>query len=392
MNPDHEVELAERLRTAFPDLSISLSHEVYPRWRENDRGHTTIADAYLKPMFTRYIDNLQTGLSEAGSPAQLLVMKSNGGVVEGDTAADQPANYLVSGPVGGILGGAHFAALAGLEDIMTIDIGGTSCDVSLVDGGELRRAGDFEIAFGMPVRAPMVDIRTIGAGGGSIAWIDAGGLLRVGPQSAGSDPGPACYAQGGHEATLSDANLVLNRMNPGNFCGGDIRLDAELARSAVGKLADGLGWLLEETAQSIIELADHNMVDALSVISVERGIDPRDFALGISSLGLGLGPVDSGDDGLVLALPDGSRCVEAVSVEDFLGGEHLQAGVFLAEHFEVSCGRHLAAKVSVAGGAEWVHDDESAEHRFVSFQHASQLAHHPDVNVPAALHLDSHAP
>ena len=279
MNPDHEVELAERLRTEFPDLSISLSHEVYPRWRENDRGHTTIADAYLKPMFSSYIDNLQTGLSEAGSPAQLLVMKSNGGVVEGDIAADQPANYLVSGPVGGVLGGAHFAALAGLDDIMTIDIGGTSCDVSLVDSGELRRAGDFEIAFGMPVRAPMVDIRTIGAGGGSIAWVDAGGLLRVGPQSSGSDPGPACYAQGGDEATLSDANLALNRLNPDNFCGGDIRLDAELARSAVGKLADDLGRPLEETAQSIIELADHNMVDALSVISVERGIDPRDFAL-----------------------------------------------------------------------------------------------------------------
>jgi len=279
MNPIHEIEVAERLHEEFPDLSVSLSHEIYPRWRENDRGHTTIADAYLKPMFSRYIDNLQNGLSNAGSPARLLVMKSNGGVVEGGTAADQPANYLVSGPVGGVLGGAHFAALAGLEHIMTIDIGGTSCDVSLVDGGELRRAGDFEIAFGMPVRAPMVDIRTIGAGGGSIAWIDAGGLLRVGPQSAGSHPGPACYGQGGEEATLSDANLVLNRLNPDNFCGGDIPLDPALARSAVGCLADRLGRPVDETARSIIELADHNMVDALSVISVERGIDPRDFSL-----------------------------------------------------------------------------------------------------------------
>jgi N-methylhydantoinase A len=279
INPDHELALAERLRAEFPDISISLSHEVYPRWRENDRGHTTIADAYLKPRFSRYIDNLQGGLEEAGSPAHLLVMKSNGGVVEAQSAADQPANYLVSGPVGGVLGGTHFASLAGLDHIMTIDIGGTSCDVSLVDRGEVRRSGDFEIAFGMPVRAPMVDIRTIGAGGGSIAWIDAGGLLRVGPQSAGSNPGPACYGQGGENATLTDANLVLNRLNPDNFCGGDIPLDVERARTTVGELAERLDQPLEETARSIIDLADHNMVDALSVISVERGVDPRDFAL-----------------------------------------------------------------------------------------------------------------
>ena len=278
-NPSHELEVGERLRDEFPEISISLSHEVYPRWRENDRGHTTIADAYLKPRFSRYIDNLRRGLAEAGSPANLLVMKSNGGVVEAQSAADQPANYLVSGPVGGVLGGTHFASLAGLDHIMTIDIGGTSCDVSLVDRGEMRRSGDFEIAFGMPVRAPMVDIRTIGAGGGSIAWIDAGGLLRVGPQSAGSNPGPACYGQGGEEATLTDANLVLNRLNPDNFCGGDIPLDAERARNAVTALAGRLGEPLEETARSIIDLADHNMVDALSVISVERGVDPRDFAL-----------------------------------------------------------------------------------------------------------------
>ena len=279
LNPVHELELARGLTEALPDLSISMSHEVYPRWRENDRGHTTIADAYLKPMFRRYTENLQGGLEQAGSPARLLVMKSNGGVVEAETAAERPVNYLVSGPVGGVMGGRHFAAMAGFERIMTIDIGGTSCDVSLVDRSELPRAENFEIEFGIPVKAPMVDIRTIGAGGGSIAWIDAGGLLRVGPQSAGSTPGPACYGQGGTEPTVTDANLVLGRLNPHNFCGGEIPLQLELATSAIERLATQLGQSADDAAHAVIELANHNMVDALSVISVEKGIDPRDFCL-----------------------------------------------------------------------------------------------------------------
>jgi N-methylhydantoinase A len=279
LNPMHELELAKILREALPEISVSLSHDVYPRWRENDRGHTVIADAYLKPMFARYVRNLKKGLEEAGSPASLLLMKSNGGVVEADTAADQPVNYLVSGPVGGVLGGAYFAGLAGLDQIMTIDIGGTSCDVSLLVGGQMRSAARFEIEFGMPVKAPMVDIRTIGAGGGSIAWIDRGGLLRVGPQSAGSDPGPACYGHGGREATLTDANLLLGRLSPENFCGGEIPLDAERADEVLGRLARELGRAPDETAYSAIELANHSMVDALSVISVEQGIDPREFAL-----------------------------------------------------------------------------------------------------------------
>jgi N-methylhydantoinase A len=162
---------------------------------------------------------------------------------------------------------------------MTIDIGGTSCDVSLLVGGQMQSAAKFEIEFGMPVKAPMVDIRTIGAGGGSIAWIDRGGLLRVGPQSAGSDPGPACYGQGGQEATLTDANLFLGRLSPENFCGGEILLEADLAHEALGRLAQGVGRPHDETAYSVIDLANHSMVDALSVISVEQGIDPREFAL-----------------------------------------------------------------------------------------------------------------
>ena len=278
LNPVHEQQLGERLRAALPDVAISLSHEVYPRWRENDRGHTTIADAYLKPMFRRYTENLGSGLERSGSGARMLVMKSNGGVVDIDAAADQPTNYLVSGPVGGVLGGAHFAHLAGIDQIMTLDIGGTSCDVSLI-AGEPQRAASFELELGIPICAPMIDIRTIGAGGGSIAWIDAGGLLRVGPQSAGSRPGPACYAQGGERPALTDANLLLGRLNAETFAGGDIRLDVELARTAMETVSEPLGQSVEQTADAAIQLANHNMVDALKVISVERGIDPRDFTL-----------------------------------------------------------------------------------------------------------------
>src|SRR5262249_12282730 len=157
-------------------------------------------------------------------------------------------NYLVSGPVGGVLGGAHFGARAGISDIMTIDIGGTSCDVSLIPNGEFKRASNFEIEFGVPVKAPTVDIRTIGAGGGAISWIDAGGLLRVGAQSAGAKPGPACYGFGGTQPTLSDANLVLGRLNPQNFCGGEIVLDTTEAEKAIGELGGKLGWTSEETS------------------------------------------------------------------------------------------------------------------------------------------------
>jgi N-methylhydantoinase A len=279
LNPAHEVELAERLRAEIPDLTVSLSHLVYPRWRENDRGHTTVADAYLKPMFGRYTDNLRHGLENAGTSADLLIMKSNGGVVDAETAADQPVNYLVSGPVGGVLGGAHFAELAGLRKIMTVDIGGTSCDVSLLVDGEPSRSAAFELELGINVCAPQVDIRTIGAGGGSIAWIDAGGLLRVGPQSAGSNPGPACYAGGGTAPTLTDANLLLGRLNADSFAGGDIPLSVDLAREAMETVSGPLGQSIEETCDAIIQLANHNMVNALNVISVERGIDPREFAL-----------------------------------------------------------------------------------------------------------------
>ena len=278
-NPDHELELEARLRAEIPDLATSLSHRVFPRWRENDRWQTVVADAYLKAMFARYVRNLEGGLEETGVAARLVLMKSNGGVVEAATAAEQPVNYLVSGPVGGVLGGSHFARQAGFEQIMTIDIGGTSSDVSLVAGGDIPRVARYQLDHGIPIKAPMIDITTIGAGGGSIGWVDAGGLLRVGPRSAGSTPGPACFGRGGTEPAIADANLVLGRLDPDTFCGGEIRLDVDRARAALDTIAQPLGLSVEEAAQAMLELATHDMVDALRVISIDRGIDARDFAL-----------------------------------------------------------------------------------------------------------------
>jgi N-methylhydantoinase A len=275
----HELALEAALLQAMPDLAVSSSHRVYPRWRENDRWQTVVADAYLKSMFSRYVRNLQDGLREDGLAASLVLMKSNGGIVRAQTAAEQPANYLVSGPVGGVIGGTRFAALAGIDQVMTIDIGGTSSDVSLVSRGEIPRVATFQLDHGIPVRAPMVDITTIGSGGGSIGWLDAGGLLRVGPRSAGSSPGPACFGRGGTEATLTDANLVLGRLDAASFAGGAVRLDLHAAQAALQGLADTLGESVEDTADAMVRLATHDMVDALSLISVDRGIDPRDFAL-----------------------------------------------------------------------------------------------------------------
>ena len=279
INPEHELHVADRLKAQLPELTVSMSHQVFPRWREADRALAAIGDAFVSRMFSRYTRNLQDGLARAGSPARLLVMKSNGGVVDGEVAAQQSTNYLVSGPVGGALAAAHFAALAGFQRVMTMDIGGTSCDVALLEDARPRWSGGLELDFGLVVRAPMLDIRTIGAGGGSIAHVDEGGFLRVGPRSAGADPGPACYGRGGTEPTLSDANLILGRLDPAGFLGGEVTLDPELSHDALSPIAAKLETEVEEAALAVVKIANNAMAQALRAVSVERGVDPRELGL-----------------------------------------------------------------------------------------------------------------
>jgi N-methylhydantoinase A len=279
VDPTNELRMRDLIREVYPEATVSLSHEVYPRWREYDRVSTTLADAFLKSLVADYLASLAEGLAEQGSIEHFLVMKSNGGVESYRAAAAKPVDLLVSGPVGGVLSAIFFGRLTERANLITMDMGGTSFDVSMIEDGKASQATEFEIEWGLPVYTPMVDVKTIGAGGGSIAWIDKGGLLRVGPQSAGSSPGPACYGRGGAEPTVTDANLVLGRLNPEYFLGGELALDQDAARRAVGDLAERLGMGLEEVASSIVELVDFSMVNAIRLVSIDRGLDPRGFTL-----------------------------------------------------------------------------------------------------------------
>ena len=279
VNPANELRMREIIAEEHPGARVSLSHEVYPRWREYDRMSTTLADAFLKTLVGEYVEDVAAGLAPIGVDANFLMMKSNGGLVDHRAASAKPVDLLVSGPVGGVLSALYFGRLVGRQNLISMDMGGTSFDVSLIEGGEANRTAEFEIEWGLPVYTPMVDVRTIGAGGGSVAWIDKGGLLRVGPRSAGANPGPACYRRGGVEATVTDANVALGRINPDSFFGGEMQLDATAARAALGRLGDELSMTPEDVALAVVDLVDFNMVNAIRLVSIDRGLDPRDFTL-----------------------------------------------------------------------------------------------------------------
>ena len=227
LNPAHEQAVKAILQAELPGLPISISYEVLPKWKEYERASTTLADAYLKPVVSRQLREMRRRLDEGAVAAHTVIIKSNGGEMTLEAAANAPIQMLVSGPTGGVIASRHVAGLTGIDHMVTLDMGGTSTDVATIIGGKEAFTTAFEIEWGVPIQIPMIDIRTIGAGGGSIAWIDKGGMLRVGPQSAGARPGPACYGQGGTEATVTDANLVLGRLNPAFFLGGRMGLDAE---------------------------------------------------------------------------------------------------------------------------------------------------------------------
>jgi N-methylhydantoinase A len=277
LDPAHEQRLAEHLRSELPGVHVSASHEVLPRFREYERCSTTAIDAYLSPLLGRYLGRLGEAASSAGLP-QPLVMQSSGGVASAEVAARAGAWSVLSGPAGGAVGAGLLAQLSGDGNALGFDMGGTSCDVCVIEGGEVKRTDSRTIA-GRVIQLPMVDVHTVGAGGGSIGWRDSGGALRVGPRSAGAQPGPACYGRGGSEPTVTDANLMLGRLAADSELAGDISLDASAAAEAVDTLAASLGLNQLETAEGILRIANQEMVRALRVVTVERGIDPRRFAL-----------------------------------------------------------------------------------------------------------------
>lgn len=276
-HPEHERRVGEALREALPDVHVSLSSEVLPEFREYERFSTTAADAYLAPKLAAYLKNLAGKAEEAGVPAP-LIMQSSGGVVDLQSAVSDAAGCVLSGPAGGVVGAAYVGSLGGHENLLTFDMGGTSTDVAPIIGGEAQTTTETVVA-GVPIKLPMVDVHTVSAGGGSIAWADAGGALRVGPHSAGAEPGPAGYGKGGEEPAVTDANLFLGYLADGAELGGEVVLDRSLSEGALAKLGEKLGLSAEEAALGVVRVANAEMVRALRVISVERGLDPREFAL-----------------------------------------------------------------------------------------------------------------
>jgi N-methylhydantoinase A len=279
LNPEHELAAREMLAQRFPKLAVSLSHEIAPIWREYERGTTVTVDAYLKPLFERYVDGVSEALEGKGTGGHWALLKSNGGHALAREARERPAHLLLSGIAGGAIGGAYAARTAGTPQAIALDMGGTSCDVCLIVDGEPLYSSDFEIEFGLPVSVPSVSTRTIGAGGGSIGWVDPGGFLQVGPQSAGAAPGPACYGQGGESATITDADVVLGRLDPAYFLGGKIALDPALSQGVLDELGAKLNLDGVETASAMVRICNENMANAIRIVTVEQGIDPREFAL-----------------------------------------------------------------------------------------------------------------
>jgi N-methylhydantoinase A len=276
-HPQHEQRLGEALAERLEDVHVSLSHEAVGTFREFERAATTEVDAALSPLLRAYLRRLVERAEEAGLP-EPAVMQSSGGLASAAQAGSHAALTVLSGPAGGAAGAAWAARAAGEPDVLCFDMGGTSCDVCVILGGDVREAAGREVG-GRPVALPMLDIHTVGAGGGSIGWRDAGGALRAGPRSAGARPGPACYGHGGTEPTVTDANLVLGLLAAGASLGGEIELDRDLAEKAVKELGDSLGLDVIETAEGIRRVANAEMVRALRVMTVERGVDPRELAL-----------------------------------------------------------------------------------------------------------------
>jgi N-methylhydantoinase A len=301
MRPGHELRakaiLQEELGEGVP---VCTSAETLPEIREFERTSTTAANAYLMPVIGRYLDSLLEALRDWGYTGDVLVTHSGGGVMSARSARRVPARICHSGPAGGVIGGALVGRSAGIDSVITLDMGGTSTDVSLVREGRPSIASEWRVDWNIPILFPAIDLVAIGAGGGTIARVDAGGSLRVGPESAGADPGPACLGRGNDLPTITDAHLHLGRLSPEAYLGGDVAIRPELADRAIARLAEGLGMSVAETADGILRIANAHMTAATHLISVQRGYDPREFAL---VAGGGAGPLHAVEIARELDIP-----------------------------------------------------------------------------------------
>lgn len=276
-NPAHELAVRDYLKARLPGIPIGLSHQVSPEWREFERTSTTVMDSYLAPVVHKYLETLVNSMADRLPGGGLHVMESNGGVMSAASASETPLQTLLSGPVGGATGGRALSAATDRPNLICVDMGGTSFDASLIIDGQPSASNETKLE-GLPVQMSVVDIHVIGAGGGSIAWEETG-AMRVGPQSAGSKPGPVCYGLGGAAPTVSDANLVLGRLDGANFAGGTMTLDRDASHSALGGMGAAFSMNAEAMAQGVVDIVNAKMADAIRTITVQRGIDPRDFTL-----------------------------------------------------------------------------------------------------------------
>lgn len=283
-NPIHEIAVYNEIRRLWPEVAVVASHHITREWREYERSNTTALSAYVQPLTAKYLDALDEKLKSSGMRRPLLIMQSNGGVDTVASAKSKPVTLVESGPASGVRAAAHLGALLGIPNIIAFDIGGTTAKCSLIDQGEVRVTTQYMIekslkSAGYPIMTSVVDIVEIGNGGGSIAWVDDYGKLHVGPHSAGAAPGPAAYGRGGTDPTTTDANLLTGRINPNYFMGGQRQADMAAVEQAFSPLASRLGLTIAETARGVIRIANYNMINALKLVSVNRGYDPRDFTM-----------------------------------------------------------------------------------------------------------------
>ncbi|AIZ45197.1 5-oxoprolinase [Deinococcus radiopugnans] len=283
-NPAHELAVLEEVRRLWPEVSVVASHQITREWREYERSSTAVLSAYVQPTAQRYLSHLQSGLNTGGFDGQLYIMQSNCGVDSLAHTQEIPITMVESGPASGFWGAAELGRLVGEPNVLALDIGGTTAKCSLIEDGHVRIMTDYWIerdrtSAGYPIMVPVVDLVEIGNGGGSVAWVDDFGKLHVGPQSAGALPGPAAYGKGGTQATTTDANIVLGRINAEYFCGGEIEADLPAVHQALDAVAARLGGSREDAARGIVRIANHNMINALKLVSLNRGHDPRDFVL-----------------------------------------------------------------------------------------------------------------
>ena len=330
-NPEHEKRLETAVRKALPQLYISRSSDVQSEFREVERFSTTVLNAYLQPVMAKYIDDLESGLIEKAPNATLGLNQSSGGLMSLNRARNLPIRTALSGPAAGVVGAAHVAKLGSQKDVITLDMGGTSADVALIRKGAVPVTFGRDVS-GLPIRMPMIDVETVGAGGGSVAWIDRDGLLKVGPRSTGADPGPACYNLGGTQPTVTDANLLLGRLSEGGLLGGSMPLNMQRAREAFQSLSDNLSIPIQQVARGVIDIVVSNMVRAIRTISVERGYDPRGYCL--MPFG-GAGPLHARDvahnlgiERILVPPAPGIVCAHGLVVsdlkEDFVIGERIR--------------------------------------------------------------------